>query len=97
MPGAIRPAYIRGSPPLRARRVETEGMRFYALYRRFRKRYPTSSPLEGGVALIFPILSRNRFGRLLEGIARGVRGKLHVVLSYPADEVAICLSTRALS
>ena len=42
---------------------------------------------EGDVALIFPILSRNRFGRLLEGIARGVRGTLHVVLSYPADEV----------
>jgi hypothetical protein len=41
----------------------------------------------GDVALIFPILSRNRFGRLLTGIVRGVQGKIHILLSYPADEV----------
>ena len=42
---------------------------------------------EGDVALIFPILSRNRFGLILKGILGGVRGKVHILLSYPADEV----------
>jgi len=42
---------------------------------------------EGDAALIFPILSRNRFYQLLKGIAAGVRGKLHIVFSYPSDEV----------
>jgi hypothetical protein len=42
---------------------------------------------EGDVALLFPILSRNRFGQILKAIVRGVRGKVHVILSYPADEV----------
>ena len=42
---------------------------------------------EGDVALLFPILSRNRFGQILKGILRGVRGKVHILLSYPADEV----------
>lgn len=38
------------------------------------------------VALVFPILSRNRFAICLRGIARGCR-KLVLLLSYPADEV----------
>ncbi|MCK9471907.1 MAG: coenzyme F420-0:L-glutamate ligase [Bacilli bacterium] len=38
------------------------------------------------VGLVFPILSRNRFSILLEGIRKGVK-KLVVQLSYPADEV----------
>lgn len=42
---------------------------------------------EGDAALIFPILSRNRFYQLLRGIAAGIRGKLHIVFSYPSDEV----------
>ncbi len=42
---------------------------------------------EGDASLLFPILSRNRFGQILKAIVRGVRGKVHVVLSYPADEV----------
>ena len=42
---------------------------------------------EGDVAVAFPILSRNRFAKILEGIARGVKGKVYVCLSYPADEV----------
>ncbi|MDD4021653.1 MAG: coenzyme F420-0:L-glutamate ligase [Synergistaceae bacterium] len=42
---------------------------------------------EGDVSLIFPILSRNRFGQILKGIIGGVRGKVHILLSYPADEV----------
>jgi len=42
---------------------------------------------EGDVSLIFPILSRNRFGQILKGIIGGVRGKVHLLLSYPADEV----------
>jgi len=42
---------------------------------------------EGDMALIFPLLSRNRFGRMLSAFAEGVRGKLHLLLSYPTDEV----------
>lgn len=46
------------------------------------KKFPS-----GDVAVAFPILSRNRFAKILEGIARGVNGKLYVCLAYPADEV----------
>ncbi|WP_276956370.1 coenzyme F420-0:L-glutamate ligase [Jonquetella anthropi] len=42
---------------------------------------------EGDAVLLFPILSRNRFLELLKGIVAGVRGTLHLVLSYPCDEV----------
>lgn len=42
---------------------------------------------EGDAALIFPIMSRNRFHQLLRGILNGIRGKLHVIMSYPSDEV----------
>lgn len=42
---------------------------------------------DGDVALIFPILSRNRFHQLLRGIVGGIRGNVHVILSYPSDEV----------
>ncbi|MDL2297722.1 coenzyme F420-0:L-glutamate ligase [Synergistaceae bacterium OttesenSCG-928-D05] len=42
---------------------------------------------EGDIALVFPILSRNRFYQLLRAVVRGVRGKVHIVLSYPSDEV----------
>ena len=42
---------------------------------------------KGDVAVAFPILSRNRFAKILEGIAKGVSGKVYVCLSYPADEV----------
>ena len=38
------------------------------------------------VGVAFPILSRNRFSVLLRGIARGVK-KMHLLLSYPSDEV----------
>lgn len=41
----------------------------------------------GDVAVAFPILSRNRFAKILEGIAKGVKGKVYVFLSYPTDEV----------
>ncbi|MCL2014214.1 MAG: coenzyme F420-0:L-glutamate ligase [Oscillospiraceae bacterium] len=41
---------------------------------------------DGVLAAVFPILSRNRFGNILKGIAKGCE-KLYVVLSYPADEV----------
>lgn len=40
----------------------------------------------GEIGVVFPILSRNRFSLLLKAIACGVR-KLHLLLSYPADEV----------
>ena len=41
---------------------------------------------EGPVGLIFPILSRNRFTGILEGIIKGV-DELIIQLSYPFDEV----------
>lgn len=41
----------------------------------------------GGVAgIVLPILSRNRFSLLLEGISRGL-DKLYIQLAYPSDEV----------
>ena len=40
----------------------------------------------GELGVVFPILSRNRFSVLLKGIAQGAR-KVHLLLSYPADEV----------
>lgn len=42
---------------------------------------------KGDVAVAFPILSRNRFAKILEGIAKGVKEKVYVCLSYPSDEV----------
>ena len=41
---------------------------------------------DGAVGLIFPILSRNRFTGILEGISAGV-DELIIQLSYPFDEV----------
>ena len=41
---------------------------------------------DGHAAIIFPILSRNRFSVCLKGIAAGLK-KLTVMLSYPSDEV----------
>ena len=38
------------------------------------------------LGIVFPILSRNRFGNILRGIARGC-DKLFIQLSYPCDEV----------
>lgn len=39
------------------------------------------------IGVIFPILSRNRFGICLKGIAMGAARKIVLMLSYPADEV----------
>ncbi|HHU79557.1 MAG TPA: F420-0--gamma-glutamyl ligase [Clostridiales bacterium] len=39
------------------------------------------------IGLVFPILSRNRFGICLRGIARGASKKIVLMLSYPSDEV----------
>ena len=38
------------------------------------------------IGVIFPILSRNRFGICLRGIAKGAK-KVVLMLSYPSDEV----------
>lgn len=38
------------------------------------------------IGLVFPILSRNRFGTILRGIAKGAKA-IVIVLSYPSDEV----------
>ncbi len=40
----------------------------------------------GDMAVVFPILSRNRFAPILKGIARSDR-KIYLFLSYPADEM----------
>lgn len=40
----------------------------------------------GDIGVVFPILSRNRFGVCLRGIAKGCR-KITLLLSYPSDEV----------
>ena len=40
----------------------------------------------GELAIIFPILSRNRFAICLRGIARGAK-KIYLMFSYPSDEV----------
>lgn len=40
----------------------------------------------GNIALVFPILSRNRFAVNLRAICRAM-DKVHLLLSYPADEV----------
>lgn len=42
---------------------------------------------EGDAAVAFPILSRNRFFPLLRALAQGIRGKVCLYLSCPADEV----------
>lgn len=41
---------------------------------------------EGTAAVLFPILSRNRFAMCLKGIAGGLK-KIYLMLSYPSDEV----------
>ena len=38
------------------------------------------------IGLVYPMLSRNRFLNILKGISQGAK-KLHVLLSYPHDEV----------
>jgi len=38
------------------------------------------------IGLVYPMLSRNRFFNILKGISQGAK-KLHVLLSYPHDEV----------
>lgn len=42
------------------------------------------------IGVVFPILSRNRFSMILKAIASGF-SKVHVLLSYPADEVGNAL------
>lgn len=42
---------------------------------------------EGDVAVFAPILSRNRFCQLLRGMVNGIKGHVHVILTYPNDEV----------
>ena len=39
------------------------------------------------IALVHPILSRNRFAMCLKGICRGAKGGIIIVLSLPSDEV----------
>jgi len=48
---------------------------------------------EGDIALLFPILSRNRFALILEGIVRSGK-KIYLFLNYPSDEVGNHLMDR---
>lgn len=45
-----------------------------------------NSKFKGDIAVLFPILSRNRFSRILKGIAMSGK-KIHLFLNYPCDEV----------
>lgn len=45
-----------------------------------------NNKFDGAIGIVFPILSRNRFSTLLRGIAKSNK-KLHILLSYPSDEV----------
>ena len=44
------------------------------------------SKFSGEIAVVFPILSRNRFSLVLKGIAMGVP-KVYLILKYPSDEM----------
>lgn len=48
--------------------------------------FDISNKFKGDIGLVFPILSRNRFSIILKAIARSGR-KIHLLLSYPSDEV----------
>jgi F420-0:gamma-glutamyl ligase len=48
--------------------------------------FDISNKFKGDIGLVFPILSRNRFSIILKAIAKSGR-KIHLLLSYPADEV----------
>ncbi|MCL1804182.1 MAG: coenzyme F420-0:L-glutamate ligase [Eubacteriaceae bacterium] len=49
----------------------------------------------GELGLVFPILSRNRFGNHLQGIAAGC-DKIYMLLTYPSDEMGNALITDEL-
>ena len=51
-----------------------------------RAKIPAGADGKRTAAVVFPILSRNRFSMLLKGISMGV-DKLYIVLKYPSDEV----------
>ncbi len=42
------------------------------------------------IAIVFPILSRNRFSLVLKGIAKACK-KIYLLLNYPSDEVGNCI------
>lgn len=45
-----------------------------------------NAKFKGDIAVLFPILSRNRFSLILKGVAMSGK-KIHLFLSYPCDEV----------
>ena len=47
------------------------------------------------VAVAFPILSRNRFLPLFRALTKAIRGRVHLFLSCPADEVGLLLCKSA--
>ena len=57
----------------------------YATIEQLAKDVRTKFP-SGEAAVLFPILSRNRFAIMLKGISMGL-DKVYLILSYPGDEV----------
>lgn len=53
---------------------------FDQLVKEFKKIFPND------VAVVFPILSRNRFSLILEALAKASK-EVHILFSYPSDEV----------
>lgn len=54
-----------------------------------------NNKFEGDIALLFPILSRNRFSMVLKGIALSGK-KIYLFLNYPSDEMGNHLMDRDL-
>ena len=54
-----------------------------------------NSKFQGDIALLFPILSRNRFSLILKGIALSGK-KVYLFLNYPSDEMGNHLMDRDL-
>lgn len=48
--------------------------------------YDINRKFSGDIAVIFPILSRNRFANIFKGIAKSGK-KIYLFLNYPSDEV----------
>lgn len=48
--------------------------------------FDINKKFDGDIAVLFPILSRNRFAMILEGIA-ATKKKIYLFLNYPSDEM----------
>lgn len=67
--------------------AENNYVDFNQLVEAFHDKYPDE------VGVVFPILSRNRFSMILKALVKASK-KVHVLLSYPSDEVGNSLMDR---